>query len=68
MTEDGLAKLFDEIMHSARRSNFYNTTDLFDVFMTTCKVPDYAMPILNDAGWTRSVLAGDLQFFTGTTK
>ena len=68
MTEDGLAKLFDEIMHSARRANFYNTTDLFDVFMTTCKVPDFAMPILNDAGWTKSVLAGDVQFFKGATK
>ena len=68
MTEDGLAKLFDKIMHSAHRADFFNTTDLFDVFMTTCKVPDYAIPILNDAGWTRSVLAGDLQFFMGNTK
>ena len=68
MTVEVLAKLFDEIMHSARRSNFYITTDLFDVFMTTCKVPDSAMPILNDAGWTKSVLSGDVQFFMGTTQ
>ena len=68
MTVDVLAELFDRIMRSARRADFYNTTDLFDVFMTTCKVPDYAMPILNDAGWARSVLAGDVQFFMGTTK